>query len=49
MLAGHTADVAVRVYARVSRNAAGYIPCEECGRVVFRNMTPLCRVPERTH
>ena len=41
MLAGHTADVAVRIYAPVSRNAAG------C--VVFRNMTPLCRIPERTH
>ena len=27
MLAEHTADVAVRVYAPVSRNAAGYIPC----------------------
>ena len=38
-----------RVYARVSRNAAGYIPCYECGRVVSRNMTPFCRVPKRTY
>ena len=49
----HFADVTVswekpmgnlRVGARVSRNAAGYIPCQGS-----HNMTPLCRVSEMTH